>query len=211
MILETRLHDFSALFKQLTTQPTPRTNESLKILDIGCGNGVFTRLTVGEGRTVFGVDVSQNLIKHAVERYPPINGCVASCYELPFADCTFDIVLSLGLLQMVSDRWRCIQQMVRVLKPGGTGLIEFLPKWNLLDVLARMGVDLIKRDWPSLRNGWQRMRSTGRPWRGDFNVTRSSPSWVKNAILRAGATRARIISKRWFFFNAHYTTIVFSR
>ena len=186
-------------------------DEPLKVLDVGCGNGALTIHAVGAGREIYGVDISEGLIKEALKRCPAMHGCVGSCYDLPFPDGTFDIVFSLGLLQTISDGSRCIHELVRVLKPKGVGLIEFLPKWSLVDVLPRAALHALKRDWQAARGLFGTLQARGRSWHGDFPVSRTSPRQVKNALLRAGAARARVISKRFLFFNSHYSTVVFSR
>jgi ubiquinone/menaquinone biosynthesis C-methylase UbiE len=50
--------------------------------------------------------------------------------RLPFDDCTFDYVLSIELFRYLPDSRRTIQEMFRVLRPGGTCLVTALPRWN---------------------------------------------------------------------------------
>ena len=46
---------------------------------------------------------------------------------LPFADASFDVVLSMGVLEHVQDDAASLRELRRVIRPGGLGLICFLP------------------------------------------------------------------------------------
>lgn len=67
-------------------------------LDIGCGEGYYShRLqaslsALGEF-TLQGLDISKSALKYASKRYKDIDFCVASAFEMPFVDGSFDIML----------------------------------------------------------------------------------------------------------------------
>jgi ubiquinone/menaquinone biosynthesis C-methylase UbiE len=50
---------------------------------------------------------------------------------LPFADASFDIVLCVEVLRYLPNFTRCVQEMARVLKPGGMCLATAAPRFNL--------------------------------------------------------------------------------
>jgi SAM-dependent methyltransferase len=55
--------------------------------------------------------------------YPTVD-VVGSVLDLPFEDDTFDVILSQAVLEHVPDPQRAVDEMARVLKPGGTLLVE---------------------------------------------------------------------------------------
>ena len=57
-----------------------------------------------------------------------LDSAVASIYELPFADASFDYVYSWGVLHHSPDLARSITELMRVLRPGGGfGVMARLP------------------------------------------------------------------------------------
>ncbi|KJR98854.1 MAG: hypothetical protein VR65_18785 [Desulfobulbaceae bacterium BRH_c16a] len=97
------------------------------VLDIGCGAGfdlvVASRLT-GETGRVYGVDLTPemvaraqaNLAAIAVDNIEVIH---VSSESLPFADNTFDVVLSNGVINLSPDKPQLFAEIHRVLHPGG--------------------------------------------------------------------------------------------
>jgi ubiquinone/menaquinone biosynthesis C-methylase UbiE len=97
------------------------------VLDLGCGTGdlLCTLGTLlGEEACCVGIDLSQDML--AVARTK-----IADCphthvvqtdvtQPLPFADDTFDLVASLNLLQEVSAPTLVLEEVYRILKPGGS-------------------------------------------------------------------------------------------
>ncbi len=72
--------------------------DAIQGLDIGCGEGYYShRLQqVMQTRGEFalnGVDISKSALKYAAKRYKDIDFCVASSFEMPFADDSFDFML----------------------------------------------------------------------------------------------------------------------
>ncbi|MCG9711699.1 23S rRNA (guanine(745)-N(1))-methyltransferase [Shewanella insulae] len=85
-------------------------------LDIGCGEGYYThRLqhTMGsaEAFSLSGLDISKSALKYAAKRYPDIQFCVASSFEMPFADQSFDFMLRIYAPSQDAE-------LRRVAKPG---------------------------------------------------------------------------------------------
>ncbi|HET7109242.1 MAG TPA: methyltransferase domain-containing protein [Gemmatimonadales bacterium] len=96
-----------------------------RVLDVGCGTGVVTRLAaeqVGSGGTVAGVDPSEGMLAVARATAAPASGITwheAGAESLPLADGAYDVVLSQMALQFVADRSQAMREMKRVLAPGG--------------------------------------------------------------------------------------------
>lgn len=96
-----------------------------KCLDAGCGGGRFivalSRLGAVEVR---GIDVSEGAVDLANARlkergFPNARAEVASVLAIPFPDCSFDYVVSSGVIHHTPDPQRAFQELVRVLKPSG--------------------------------------------------------------------------------------------
>ncbi|BAZ80628.1 ubiquinone/menaquinone biosynthesis methyltransferase [Sphaerospermopsis kisseleviana NIES-73] len=101
-------------------------------LDLCCGSGDLTfRLARRAGMTgkVYGVDFSCNLLTTAKERcqshypQPPITWIEADVLNLPFDDHQFDAITMGYGLRNVKDIPRSLQEIYRVLKPGGKAAI----------------------------------------------------------------------------------------
>jgi SAM-dependent methyltransferase len=93
-----------------------------RVLDVGCGTGVLTSALAATGHPaeIQGVDLSEPYIELARRnnRYPRITYSIGDACDLPFADASFDRVLSLLVLHFVPEPQRAIAQMRRVARPG---------------------------------------------------------------------------------------------
>jgi SAM-dependent methyltransferase len=103
---------------------------SLKILEIGCGKGAILSFLRLSGHVVRGIDVDPEAIRECVAAHPEIEATVASGDELPFDDACFDVVLSLDVFEHIRDSDRHLREVTRVLKPGGTYLLQTPNKWT---------------------------------------------------------------------------------
>ncbi len=87
-----------------------------KVLDIGCGGGreYFARHYI-----MTGVDISQYAVDNAKKVYQ--NALVGDIRQLPFADESFDFVMSMDLLGHIpiQDKDQTLAEIYRVLKPAG--------------------------------------------------------------------------------------------
>lgn len=92
----------------------PRPGESL--LDVGCGTGFFTRSLAPAVRgPVVGVDLNTEWVEYARRRDAVAAGyAVADARALPFADASFDLVVSLAALCFVEEERLAVREMIRV-------------------------------------------------------------------------------------------------
>lgn len=109
---------------QLISASRQRTDAGpLHVADIGCGTGTQARLWAEQGHRVYGLDVNAPLIEIAKRRAHKegleIKFDVGSATELPYPDASMDIALLPELLEHVADWQGCLNEAVRVLKPGG--------------------------------------------------------------------------------------------
>jgi len=98
--------------------------EHARVLDAGCGVGIYTAAFGGVADEVIGTEIEHDRAIEAKRRTPDV---VESPGErLPFADEAFDVVLSHEVLEHVADDRACALEMVRATKPGGR-IIVFVP------------------------------------------------------------------------------------
>ena len=90
-----------------------------KVLDIGCGSGLFSDLISLTGAKVTGVDASEQLIDKAKKRNPLIRFVSGEMEELPFADNTFTIVCGFNSFQYAANVANALMEAKRILQPGG--------------------------------------------------------------------------------------------
>jgi 2-polyprenyl-3-methyl-5-hydroxy-6-metoxy-1,4-benzoquinol methylase len=94
-----------------------------KVLDVGCNAGTQARIWAQLGHDVHGLDVNGPLLETARARAAaeglPITFTLGTATSLPYAEQSMDAVLMLELLEHVQDWESCVNEAVRVLKPGG--------------------------------------------------------------------------------------------
>jgi len=88
----------------------------IKILDAGCGEGVLVEEYRSKGRQIEGMDL--NYESESVRR--------GDILAMPYKEGTFDVVLCLDVFEHIAfkDQPRCLQEIRRVLRAGGTLLIS---------------------------------------------------------------------------------------
>lgn len=117
-----------------------------KALDYGCGSGYGTALICNSCSQVTGVDISAEAISYAKAHYNAPNLAYLQVQPveyapLPFPDSSFDVVLSFQVIEHVQDVAIYLQEIQRVLIPGGQVLIStpdrsgrlfpFQKPWNM--------------------------------------------------------------------------------
>jgi ubiquinone/menaquinone biosynthesis C-methylase UbiE len=102
-----------------------------RVLDWGCGYGQVTALLRERDIDVVPFDYRQELSEPTVEpleRFPEIQAHLSpDPVALPFDAGTFDTVLSCGVLEHVQDPDASLDEIRRVLRPGGTFYVTNLP------------------------------------------------------------------------------------
>lgn len=86
------------------------------IIDIGCGPGAYCELLSNKEYIVTGLDYSKENINIAKKKAPKAKLIVGNCYDLPFDDQSFDLSISIGLLQCLQDEEKFLKEMIRVTK-----------------------------------------------------------------------------------------------
>lgn len=99
-----------------------------RVLEIGPGAGGHSALFARHGAMVAAVDITQARIRATAEKFKILGAgdCVVmqgDAESLPFDDGTFDIVYSNGVLHHTNDTQKAIDEVFRVLKPGGRAVV----------------------------------------------------------------------------------------
>jgi SAM-dependent methyltransferase len=110
-----------------------------RVLDLGCAFGFATKMLARKGYETVGVDNSSQYIARARRRHPKGEYILSSAESLPLENASFDGVLFLDVLEHVTNEEAVIQEIRRVLKPGGT-LILSVPHRGLLGWLDSLNV-----------------------------------------------------------------------
>ncbi len=95
-----------------------------KILEIGCGIGTVVAELTKQGYDATGTDISQVAIEYGRAKYGNVRLEVQPAEELPYADGTFDVVLSFDLFEHIARIDRHVNEVHRVLKPSGYYLFQ---------------------------------------------------------------------------------------
>lgn len=95
-----------------------------RVLDVGCGVGMYTAAFRRETPHVFGIEIERERALEAKARTAGVTEAAGE--HLPFPDAAFDVVFSHEVLEHVTDDRACAKEMVRVARPGGR-LVVFVP------------------------------------------------------------------------------------
>jgi SAM-dependent methyltransferase len=95
-----------------------------RVLDYGCGTGYGASMLAENNTDVVAIDIDTQVIGYARTQYPQTNLTFetvepAESGRLPYADASFDTVVSFQVIEHVKNVDRYLAEIVRVLRPGG--------------------------------------------------------------------------------------------
>lgn len=115
----------------------------IRVLDWGGGPGFLSYLLEGLGfqTTYYDFDYDYPAFRYALSRLGGEVRHIEDPVKLPFADGTFDAVVSFGVLEHVPDPSGSLAEISRVLKPGGTLFVYHFPnrRGYIESVAKRLG------------------------------------------------------------------------
>jgi ubiquinone/menaquinone biosynthesis C-methylase UbiE len=92
----------------------------IRVLDVGCGTGNYAAaLSAATGCRMSGIDLSAKMLERARDAAPWDALVQGSAESLPFADRSFDLVMTTDVIHHLRDRQTFFHEAARVLRPGG--------------------------------------------------------------------------------------------
>jgi SAM-dependent methyltransferase len=90
-----------------------------RLLEVGVGEGYGADLLAPSFHQTVVLDYDADAIGHVARRYPQLRSCRANLAALPFAAASFDVLVSLQVVEHVWDCHQFLRECRRVLRPGG--------------------------------------------------------------------------------------------
>jgi SAM-dependent methyltransferase len=110
-----------------------------RLLDVGCGTGTLAERLGACGYDVTGLDPSAGMLERLQTRAPRISAVQGSATRMPFGDDEFDLSISVATMHHLGDAaavGRALEEMVRVVRPGGRVIVwdhnPRNPYWSVL-------------------------------------------------------------------------------
>jgi 2-polyprenyl-6-hydroxyphenyl methylase / 3-demethylubiquinone-9 3-methyltransferase len=111
----------------------------MSVLDLGCGGGFMAEALARRGAKVIGIDPSAPAIEaareHAAAEGLDIDYRVASGEDLPLSDGSLDCVVAVDVFEHVTDIAPVLDEICRVLKPGGQLLFDTVNRTTLASLI----------------------------------------------------------------------------
>jgi ubiquinone/menaquinone biosynthesis C-methylase UbiE len=112
--------------------------KGMTVLEVGCGSGAYTldvAIAVGEDGEVHAIDMQKDMLNQLRKKLEKaenknignIQITEVNARDLPYGKDSFDLVYMITVLQEIPKRQRALEEIYRVLKPGGIiAVSEFL-------------------------------------------------------------------------------------
>ena len=99
-----------------------------RVLDVGCGTGVFTMDFLATGANVTGLELSLPMLRRASDKaggapFTPVRGDMR---HLPFCENCFDRTVSVTAIEFIEDAGPAVAELFRVTRPGGLIVVASL-------------------------------------------------------------------------------------
>lgn len=150
---DNKLDFVSELGKGVVELLNPKNIE--KILDLGCGTGELANLISLSGAAVIGMDLSEQMIQTAKEKYPQMKFFVGDAESFQLSE-QVDAVFSNAALHWMNKPNEVVSCVWNALKPGGRFVAEFGGKGNVERVIQAT-CNVLNRDYgidASTLNPW---------------------------------------------------------
>src|SRR4030042_7005749 len=98
-----------------------KTSKRESVLEVGSGEGYGTSSLSKKVKKIVGIEVNKEAVNHASQKYGS-EKCLFKYYDgisIPFADRSFDVVVSFQVVEHVQDDKNFLSEIYRVLKKGG--------------------------------------------------------------------------------------------
>ena len=171
------------------------------VLEIGVGMGTDSLQFVRHGARFIGIDLSSRSLRLTQERFR-LYGCVGSLLQadaecLPFAANLFDVIYSWGVLLCIPNIRSAVEEVRRVLRPGGQAIVMLyhrnsLNYWLSIMLIRRVAYRLLRtRIGFSIVDGFSRIDAT---LRAKLDRTGSLLAFKKELDRKKVLTRQEILN-----------------
>jgi len=161
-----------------------------RVLDIACGVGYGSGLLHAKGCQLIGVDYDDATVAEAREAFPAIQFETGDALALPFADASFDAIVSFETIEHVTDGQAFLAEMQRVLIPGGLLIISTPnihytahPAYHLKEYEPDEFFSLMAGNFADIKNYAQYFLTKDRL---ADSFTRSTPQGLKTIVEKIG-------------------------
>ena len=125
-----------------------------RILDVGCGTGILTARIKSEFEEAFvvGCDFSRGMLERAALGHSGPDWVRGNALQLPFADATWDVVVSTEAFHWFPDQRVALSEFFRILKPGGRLLVSLInPPLEVMSKITRRSSRMMGQPlfWPT--------------------------------------------------------------
>lgn len=176
-----------ALSKTLLKHLKPKKEE--KILDLGCGRGLYVRKIEKYTDKVIGVDINKETVKEAVTK----KVIYGDATDLNFKPNSFDKIYSLHTIEHVYDLRKFLKEAARVLKPDGIFVLVY--PWEVIRGIQALGAAIL---------------NYGNPFKArDMHLHKLNPKKIEDLIK--GLPLSHVKSKFIIALGFHYLTILKKR
>jgi SAM-dependent methyltransferase len=155
----------------------------MRVLEVGCGSGVFLRAASDRGADVSGLDASPALTELARARVPEADLRVGDLQRLPYENDAFDLVAGFNAFFFADDMVAALREAGRVTKPGGQVLVQV---WG---AHGRCDLDVIK---PIVRPFFPGYDPSAPP-----PPELAAPGVLEGIVAAAGLTPSTSFDVRW--------------
>ena len=156
----------------------------MRVLDAGCGNGVYLAALRQRRVNALGCDLSPGMLRGSA--HPALIN--ADVTALPVRDSAFNVVLAAHLLDLVPDRRAAIRELRRALAPGGACVAVTTGSRHLRSLR-----DLIERAAQISTPGWQMRAPTGSTFTAENAAAQLGAAFAEVTCVRPSRTGAVII------------------
>lgn len=116
------------------------------LLDVGCGNGLFTIPMADIFNFVVGVDISKAMIKRCREKRINVDFVVASATDLPLKEQAFDAILSLSVLQQLRTKQNVKRALKEMSRTAADNSAIFLTFWDTPNSPTKFVKETLKKE-----------------------------------------------------------------
>ncbi|MCI0627217.1 MAG: methyltransferase domain-containing protein [Acidobacteria bacterium] len=109
-----------SMFREALPAPSP----SMRLLEVGTADGIFTKRFVALGYRVVGLDFASAQLQWAAAENPHQQFVQADGQSLPFDEGAFDGIVSMCTLRYFKTPDRALAEFMRCLKPGGVLIVD---------------------------------------------------------------------------------------